>query len=87
MSQKKKHTNTWNITIFYTSKEGEKKKKTLVRDKLEIEYADMRIIKWLQQFHHKSYVTSCYWWLKHVNIESKLELAIAYYKRFIVKIL
>ena len=47
MSQKKKkktnkHENTWNITIFCTSKE-----KIIIRDKVEIENADMRIIKWL----------------------------------------
>ena len=64
-----------------------KKKKRLIRDKVEIENANMRIIKWPQQFHNKSYVISCHWWIKHVNIEPKLELVIAYHIRFIMKIL
>ena len=77
------HTNTWNITIFCTSKE----KKRLIRDKVEIEIVDMRIIKWPQQFHNKFYATNCYWWVKHVNIEPKLELVITHHIEFIVKIL
>ena len=31
----------------------------LVKDKVQTENADMRILKWLQQFHNKSYATSC----------------------------
>ena len=67
MSQEKKkktkqnkntHKNTWNITIFCINKEN-KKKKRLIKDKVQIENVDMRIIKWPQQFHKKSYVTSC----------------------------
>ena len=54
---------------------------------MEIENADMKIIKWLQQFHNKSYATSCYWWVKHVNIKPKLELETTYHIRFIMKIL
>ena len=81
----KKYANTWIITIFCTRKE--RKKKDYIRDKVEIENADMRIIKWSQQFYNKSYATTCYWWVKHVNIESKLELVIAYHIKFIVKIL
>ena len=54
---------------------------------MEIENANMRIIKWPQLFNNKSYVTSCYWWVKHVNIELKLELVTTYHIRFIVKIL
>ena len=64
-----------------------KKKKKLIRDKVEIENVDMRIIKLSQQFHNKFYATSCYWWVKNVNIEPKLELVIANHIRFIVKIL
>ena len=37
-----------------------KKKKKLIRDKVEIENADMRKMKWPQQFHNKSYVTNYY---------------------------
>ena len=84
--KKKKHANTWNITIFCTSKE-KKKEKRIIRDKVEIKNADMKIIKWLQQFHNKSYAISCYWWVKHVNIKPKLELEPAYHIRFIMKIL
>ena len=83
ITKKKKNANTWNITIFCTSKE----KKILIRDKVEIKNAYMGIIKWPQQFHNKSYATSCYWWVKHVNIKPKLEVVTAYYIRFIVKIL
>ena len=54
----KTHKNTWNITIFCINKEN-KKKKRLIKDKVQIENVDMRIIKWPQQFHKKSYVTSC----------------------------
>ena len=54
---------------------------------MEIENVDMRIIKLLQQFHNKFYAISCYWWVKNVNIEPKLELVIANHIRFIVKIL
>ena len=46
MSPKKKNTNTWNITIFYTNKEN-KKKNRLIKDKVQIENDDMRIINWL----------------------------------------
>ena len=59
MSQKKKHANVWNITIFfYTNKENKKKNK-LIKNKGQIENTNIRIIKWLQQFHNKSYTTSC----------------------------
>ena len=54
----KKNANTWNITFFYTNKENKKKNK-LIKDKVQIENADIRIIKWPQQFHNKSYTTSC----------------------------
>ena len=45
--KKKKHANTWNITIFCTGKEN-KKKNRLIKDKVQIENVDMRIIKWQQ---------------------------------------
>ena len=35
-----------------------KKKKRLIKDKVQIENAEMKIIKWPQQFHNKFYVTS-----------------------------
>ena len=54
---------------------------------MEIENADMRIIKLPQQFHNKSYAINCYWRVKHVNIKPKLELITTYHIRFIVKIL
>ena len=41
--KKKKHLNTRNITIFFTNKENKKKK--LIKDKVQIQNADMRIIK------------------------------------------
>ena len=36
-----------------------RKKNRLIKDKVQIENADMRIIKWPQQFNNKSYATSC----------------------------
>ena len=39
--RKKKHANTWNITIFCTNKEN-KKKNRLIKDKVQIENIDMR---------------------------------------------
>ena len=39
--KKKKHANTWNITIFCTNKEN-KKKNRLIKDKVQIENIDMR---------------------------------------------
>ena len=59
LQKKKKHANTWNITIFCIKKENKKKKKRLIKDKVQIENADMRIIKYPQQFHNKFYATSC----------------------------
>ena len=53
-----KHANTWNIIIFCINKENKKRKKKTKR-KVQIENADMRIIKWPQQFHSKFYATSC----------------------------
>ena len=47
--------------FFCINKENKKKKKKkLIKDKMQIKNVDMRIIKWLQQFHNKSYATSCY---------------------------
>ena len=46
------------LQFFCTNKEN-KKKKRLIKDKVQIENVDMRIIKWPQQFHNKSYATSC----------------------------
>ena len=53
--------NTWNIKIFFffgTNREN-KKKNRLIKDKVQTENADMKILKWPQQFHNKFYVTSC----------------------------
>ena len=36
-----------------------RKKNKLIKDKVQIENADIRIIKWPQKFHNKSYTTSC----------------------------
>ena len=86
--KKKKHTQILEILQFFVlAKRESEKKNGLIRDKVEIENADMKIIKWPQQFHNKSYAIIYYWWVKHVNIESKLELVTAYHIRFIVKIL
>ena len=58
--KKKKHANTWNIIIFFCSnKEKKNKKKILIKDKVQIENVDMRMIKWPQKFHNKSYATNC----------------------------
>ena len=54
--QKKKKMQIHEILQFFVLA---KKKKILIRDKVEIKNAYMRIIKWPQQFHNKSYVTSC----------------------------
>ena len=53
--------NTWNITIFFFLVLTEKirKKNRLIKDKVQTENADMKILKWPQQFHNKFYVTSC----------------------------
>ena len=45
------------LQFFVLTKNKEKKK--LIKDKVQIENADMRIIKWPQQFHNISYATSC----------------------------
>ena len=42
--KKKKNTNTWNITIFCINKENKKKNRP-IKDKVQIENTDMRIIK------------------------------------------
>ena len=58
-SPKHTHTHTHKIheiLQFFVLAEREKK---LIRDKVEIENANMRIIKWPQLFHNKSYATSC----------------------------
>ena len=39
--KKKKHVNIWNITIFCINKENKKKKKRLIKDKVQIENAEM----------------------------------------------
>ena len=66
-----------------------KEKNRLIRNKaeIEIENAEMGTIKWPQYFHNKSYVTNCYWLVKNVNVEPKLELVATYHIIFIVKIL
>ena len=54
--KKRKYMKYYNF--FCTNKEN-KKKNRLIKDKVQIENANMRIIKWLQQFHNKNYVKSC----------------------------
>ena len=56
--KKKKHANTQNITNFFVLTKRIKKKR-LIKDKMQIENVDIRIIKWPQQFHNKSYATIC----------------------------
>ena len=59
-SQKKKkqiHMKYYNF--FVLIKRIRKKKKRPIKDKLQIENADMRIIKWLHKFHNRSYATNC----------------------------
>ena len=59
-SKKRKKTQIHEILqIFWTNKESKEKKKRLIKDKVQIENVDMRIIKWPQQFHNKSYAISC----------------------------
>ena len=59
-SHKKKKANTYEILQFFcTNKENKKKKKRPIKDKLQIENADMRIIKWPHKFHNRSYATNC----------------------------
>ena len=62
--QKKKknthtHTQIHEILQFFVLTKRINNKKRLIRDKVEIEHVDMKIIKWLQRFHNKSYATSC----------------------------
>ena len=57
----KKKTHIYDILhfFFFTNKENKKKNKRLIKDKMQIENVDIRIIKWPQQFYNKSYTTSC----------------------------
>ena len=57
-SQKKKCKYMKYYNFFVLTKRIRKKNR-LIKDKVLIENADMRIIKWQQQFHNKSYATSC----------------------------
>ena len=59
MSPKKKHANAWNITIFFILTKRIRKKNKLIKNKVQIENTNIIIIKRLQQFHNKSYTTSC----------------------------
>ena len=52
-SHKKTHKYIKYYNFFCTNKENKKKKKRLIKDKVQIENVDMRIIKWPQQFHKK----------------------------------
>ena len=45
--------------IFFVLTKRIRKKNRLIKDKVQIENADMRIIKRQQQFHNKFYATSC----------------------------
>ena len=45
-NKNKKHANTRNFTIFFGTNKENKKKKRLIKDKVQIENADLRIIKW-----------------------------------------
>ena len=59
-SPKKKKTRKYiKYYNFFVLTKRIRKKKRLIKDKVQTENADMRILKWLQQFHNKSYATSC----------------------------
>ena len=45
--------------FFLVLTEKIRKKNRLIKDKVQTENADMKILKWPQQFHNKFYVTSC----------------------------
>ena len=47
------------ILQFFVLTKRIRKKKRLIKDKVQIENANLRIIKLPQQFHNKSYATSC----------------------------
>ena len=47
------------LQFFVLTKRIIKKKKRLIKAKLQIANTDMRIIKWPQQVYNKFYATSC----------------------------
>ena len=59
MSHKKKTRKSTKYFNFLVLTMRIRKKKRLIKDKVQIENANMRIIKLPQQFHNKSYATSC----------------------------
>ena len=59
MLPKKKKMQIYEILQFSVLTKRIRKKKRLIKDKVQIENANMRIIKLPQQFHNKSYATSC----------------------------
>ena len=55
----KKNMQIYEILQFSVLTKRIRKKKRLIKDKVQIENAEMKIIKWPQQFHNKFYATSC----------------------------
>ena len=45
--------------FFFCTNRENKKKNRLIKDKVQTENADMKILKWPQQFHNKFYAISC----------------------------
>ena len=54
----KTHTKIHEILQFFVLTKRIRKKKKLIKAKLQIANTDMRIIKWPQQVHNKFYATS-----------------------------
>ena len=59
ISTSQKNTQIHKILQFFVLTKRIRKKIRLIKDKVQIENVDMIIIKWPQQFHNKSYATSC----------------------------
>ena len=57
--KKKKNTQIHEILQFFYNTKENKKKYRLIKDKVQIENADMRIINQPQQFHNKFHATNC----------------------------
>ena len=57
--KKKKNMQIHEILQFFCTNKENKKKNRPIKDKVQIENVDMRIIKWPQQFYNKFYAISC----------------------------
>ena len=56
---KKKNMPIHEILQFFCTNKDKRKKNRLIKDKVQIEIANRRIIRWSQQFNTKYYTTSC----------------------------